>query len=73
MFDPNAFDWRDAKALLGNGLVLLAAICWSVSMVYTRAHRWTATPFQLVPWQTFLAGTVLSALALIFEGALKPY
>jgi drug/metabolite transporter (DMT)-like permease len=68
MFDPNAFDWRDAKALLGNGLALLAAICWSVSMVYTRAHRWTATPFQLVLWQTFLAGTVLSALALIFEG-----
>jgi drug/metabolite transporter (DMT)-like permease len=69
MFDPNAFDWRDAGALLGNGLVLLAAICWSVSMVYTRAHRWTATPFQLVLWQTLLASAVLVALALVFEGA----
>lgn len=69
MFDPNAFDWRDANAVLGNGLVLLAATCWSVSIVYTRGHRWTATPFQLVLWQTLLAGAVLSVLALIFEGA----
>ncbi|MBN9580916.1 MAG: DMT family transporter [Afipia sp.] len=68
MFDPAAFDWRDTSALLGNGLILLAAVCWSVSIIYTRAHRWTATPFQLVLWQTFLAAVVLSALALVFEG-----
>ncbi len=69
LFDPNAFNWRDPEALLGNGLILLASICWSVSMLYTRAHRWTATPFQLVLWQTLLAGTVLACLALAFEGA----
>jgi len=69
MFDPSAFDWRDTTALLGNGLILLAAVCWSVSIVYTRAHRWTATPFQLVLWQTLLAGIVLSVLALAFEPA----
>jgi len=69
MFDPGAFDWRDTKALMGNALILLAAICWSVSMVFIRRHRWTATPFQLVLWQTLLAGTVLSMLALIFEEA----
>lgn len=69
MFDPNAFDWQDTNALLGNVLILLAAVCWSISIVYTRAHRWTATPFQLVLWQTFLAAVVLSLLALTFEGA----
>ncbi len=69
LFDPGAFDWRDPRALMGNGLILLAALCWSVSILYIRAHRWTATPFQLVLWQTLLAGTVLSVLALIFEGA----
>ncbi|ANW05385.1 DMT family transporter [Bradyrhizobium icense] len=68
MFDPNAFDWRDAKALLGNGLILCAAIFWSISILYTRAHQWTATPFQLVLWQTVLAGALLSALAFTFEG-----
>lgn len=68
MFDPRAFDWRDGTALLGNGLVLASALCWSVSILYTRAHRWTATPFQLILWQTLLAAGVLTALALLLEG-----
>ena len=46
---PGALDWRSQEAMLGNGLPVLAAICWSVSIVYTRAHRWTATPLQLMP------------------------
>lgn len=69
MFNPAAFDWRDTGVLLGNGLVVLAAMCWAISILYTRAHRWTATPFQLVLWQALLAGSVLSALAFAFEGA----
>ena len=69
MFDRNAFDWHDPGAILGNGLILLAAVCWSISILYTRAHRWTATPFQLVLWQTLLAGAVLSGLALVLDGA----
>lgn len=68
LFEPRAFDWRDRDAILGNGLVLLAAASWSVSIVYTRAHRWLATPLQLVIWQTLLAAIVLSVLALCFEG-----
>jgi drug/metabolite transporter (DMT)-like permease len=68
LFDPRGFDWHDRDALLGNGFVLLSALCWSVSIVYTRAHRWTATPFQLVLWQTFVAAAVLTALAFVLEG-----
>lgn len=68
MFEPGAFNWHDGKALLGNALVLAAALCWSVSIVYTRAHRWTATPFQLVLWQALLAAVVLTAIALALEG-----
>jgi drug/metabolite transporter (DMT)-like permease len=68
LFDSKTFDWRNPNALLGNGLILLAAACWSVSIVYIRAHRWTATPFQLVLWQTLLAAAVLSVLAATFEG-----
>lgn len=68
LFEPRAFDWHDSNAVVGNGLVLLAAICWSVSIVYTRAHRWIATPLQLVLWQTLLAAIVLTALAVCFEG-----
>jgi drug/metabolite transporter (DMT)-like permease len=48
MFNPSAFDWTNRDAVLGNGLLLLSALAWSVSILYTRAHHWIATPFQLV-------------------------
>ncbi|MGE8126684.1 DMT family transporter [Methylobacterium sp. NPDC080182] len=72
LFKPGSFAWGDEAVLLGNGLVILAALCWSVSIVYTRAHRWTATPLQLMPWQCLLATIVLVILALSVEGAPPP-
>jgi drug/metabolite transporter (DMT)-like permease len=65
---PSALDWGREEAILGNGLPVLAAICWSVSIIYTRAHRWMATPLQLMPWQCLLATIVLAILALTVEG-----
>lgn len=69
LFGPASLDWGNRQALLGQGLLLVAALCWSVSIVYTRAHRWVATPLQLMPWQCLLAALVLTALALLVEGA----
>ena len=69
MFNPASFDWSDGRSLLGNGLLLLAAACWAVSIVYVRAHRWISTPFQLVFWETLLASFLLAMLALFFDGA----
>ncbi len=68
MFNPLAFDWSDGRALVGNGLLLLAALCWAVSILYVRAHKWVSSPFQLVFWQTLLATSVLSILALLVDG-----
>jgi drug/metabolite transporter (DMT)-like permease len=70
MFNPSAFDWTNRDAVLGNGLLLLSALACSVSILYTRAHRWIATPFQLVFWQALLATILLTILALIIEGEL---
>lgn len=72
LFKPGSFAWGDETVLLGNGLVILAALCWSVSIVYTRAHRWKATPLQLMPWQCLLATIVLVILAISVEGAPPP-
>ena len=69
MFNPLDFDWNDDRALIGNGLVLLAALCWAVSILYVRAHKWISTPFQLVFWQALLATVLLSALAVSIDGA----
>lgn len=65
---PSALDWDSKEAILGNGLPVLAAMCWSFSIIYTRVHRWTATPLQLMPWQCLLATIVLTILALSVEG-----
>ena len=69
LFNPLDFDWHDDDALIGNGLVLLAALSWAVSILYVRAHRWISTPFQLVFWQALLATAVLSTLAVSIDGA----
>ena len=68
MFNPLTFDWGDRRALIGNGLILLSAFCWALSIIHTRAHRWVSTPFQLVFWEVLLATILLTALALAFEG-----
>lgn len=68
LFGPAGLDGGSGAALLGHGLIMLAALCWSISIVYTRAHRWTATPLQLMPWQCLLATVILVALALSAEG-----
>jgi len=72
MFNPFAFNWADTGALAGSGCILLAALCWAVSIVYGRAHRWISTPFQMVFWQTLLATLVVSVLALIKDGVPHP-
>jgi drug/metabolite transporter (DMT)-like permease len=68
IFDPRALDWGDRQALLGSGLILVAALCWAANIVYVRAHKWISTPFQLVFWQVLLAAVVLSTIALFTEG-----
>ncbi len=68
MLQPSAVDWADRETLLGHGLILSAAACWAVCIVHGRAHRWVASPFDLLPWQTLLAAVTLIALALCFEG-----
>jgi drug/metabolite transporter (DMT)-like permease len=68
MLNPLAFDRNDRNALIGNGLLLLAALCWAANILYVRAHRWISTPFQLVFWQALLATLILAALALGIDG-----
>lgn len=59
LFNPLAFDWHDHAALLGNAVLLLAALLWAASILHIRAHRWQAAPFDLIPWEMALATLVL--------------
>ncbi len=69
LFNPVTFEVT-RSALLGNGLVLMGAMAWAVTIVHVRAHRWHMTPLQLIPWQMLLGGTALAILAIALEGPL---
>lgn len=68
IFSPASLDWHDKAALIGSGIITLAAICWAANIVYVRAHRWISTPFQLVFWQLLLSCIVLSVTAALVDG-----
>jgi drug/metabolite transporter (DMT)-like permease len=70
LFNPLAFDWTSREALLGNGAIVLAALLWATSILHIRAHRWTSTPFDLVPWEILLAAIILLPLARVMDGPL---
>jgi drug/metabolite transporter (DMT)-like permease len=54
---------------LSYGLLLCAAAAWAISIVFVRAHRFTASALELAPWQMLLAAGLLLPLALAVEGA----
>ena len=68
LFNPLGFDWSTPDVLIGNGLLMLAALGWAATILHTRRHSWTASPLQLAPWQMLGALPVLLVLALVFEG-----
>ena len=53
--NPALVDWRDWRALLGNALLILAAICWALGSCLYRRHLWR-TPF----WTQTLCQLVVS-------------
>jgi len=68
LFNPLGFAWDDADVLRGNGLLMLAALCWALAILHVRVHTWDSSPLQLAPWQMSVAAPLLTALALGFEG-----
>jgi drug/metabolite transporter (DMT)-like permease len=67
LFNPLAVDYADHRALVGNGMLLAAAVAWAVAILHVRAHRWQATPLQLMPWQMLLGAAALLPAARLIE------
>lgn len=65
---PWGSQWTDPKVAWGHVLLILAAITNAATAVHIRAHRWTITPLQAIPWQLALAAVPLVALAFAVEG-----
>jgi drug/metabolite transporter (DMT)-like permease len=68
LFNPLALDWGDHEVVLGHLAIVAAAMLWAGSILHIRGHRWRATPFELLPWETMLATGILAVLALTVSG-----
>jgi drug/metabolite transporter (DMT)-like permease len=69
LFNPATFAWDDHEALIGNALLLLAALSWAVAILHVRASRDAPSPLAVAPWTLLVAGVPLTILALVREGA----
>ncbi|TXR53872.1 DMT family transporter [Reinekea thalattae] len=68
LFNPFSFSWHDPVLLMANGLLLLAALCWSLCILHLRHSRSNASAYQLAPWQMLTATLPLIALGYWIEG-----
>jgi drug/metabolite transporter (DMT)-like permease len=67
LFNPLGFDWSDPQVILGNGMLLLAALLWAILIVHVRGHRMEGSPLSLGPWQFTVGAMVLVPIALVTE------
>lgn len=67
LFNPQGFDLSDSRAVIGNAMLLAAALSWAVSIVHIRRHTWHMTPLQLMPWQMLIGGGALAVGAMATE------
>lgn len=72
LFRPGAFDWSDANTIIGNALILAAAMSYAASMVLTRRHAWRTGQFNASLWQMLAASAFLVPLAWAVGGLPLP-
>jgi drug/metabolite transporter (DMT)-like permease len=68
LFNPLSVDWGDHNVLIGQALLLAAALAWSICIVHIRGHRWHASSLELAPWQMLLAAAPLLLVARVLDG-----
>ncbi|BAE51612.1 DMT family transporter [Paramagnetospirillum magneticum] len=71
LFNPLSFDWGNHDAVVGNLMLLAAALVWAAAILHVRGHRWCSSPLDLAPWQMVI-GLVPVAAAALIEGAPRP-
>lgn len=57
LISPWEINWADPHMLMGSAILLLASLCWAISMLCVRYMHWHKSPLELIPWQ-LLSGTL---------------
>lgn len=63
LFNPMAFDWSNWQVVKGNGLLLMAALIWALSILHVGQHKWRGSVLELAPWQIIVALCITVPLA----------
>ncbi|MDQ2993893.1 MAG: DMT family transporter [Pseudomonadota bacterium] len=67
LFSPWEFSWNNSSVVLGNLMLLMAAMMWAITMLHTRFGKWHSSAALLVPWQLLLALILTLPAAIILE------
>lgn len=67
LLNPWQIDWTNTKVLIGTGMLLLASLCWAISMLCVRYMKWNKSPLELIPWQLLLGTLPILLYAMIKE------
>jgi drug/metabolite transporter (DMT)-like permease len=67
LLSPWEMNWSDKGVLFGAGMLLLASLCWAISMLGVRYMQWTKSPLELIPWQLLIGTIPIVIFALIKE------
>lgn len=57
LLSPWEMNWSDPKVIFGSSMLLLASLCWAISILGARYMKWDKSPLELMPWQ-LLIGTI---------------
>ncbi len=67
LMSPWELDWSNHNVLFGSSMLLLASLCWAISMLCVRYMRWTKPPLELIPWQLLVGTLPILLFALVKE------
>ena len=66
---PWAVDWTAPGQLAGHGMLILAALLWSIAIIVTRRFPPKSPMFDLLPWAFSIGALVILPFALMSERA----
>ncbi|HEV8030590.1 MAG TPA: DMT family transporter [Stellaceae bacterium] len=61
--NPSLVDWGNMRALAGNALLLLAAICWATGSCLYRLRAWRSPFWAQTFWQLAISTAIIAAVA----------
>lgn len=67
LLNPWESDWTNADTLFGSAMLLLASLCWAISMLACRYMKWNKPPLELISWQLLIGTLPILVFALAKE------